>query len=294
VDFSFVKYEGLGNDFLVVDQRQGAPGAITPEMARRWCDRRFGVGGDGVLVLTESPQHLAHMTVLNADGSQPEMCGNGLRCVAAHLAAEQAHLAEVTVDTPAGPYRCAVQGQGGVYDVTVPMGQVRFGALAAGVPQALAPDPLEPLAVTVGGQEVELWPSSTGNPHALCVAGEGLDLMEAAERLGPLVGRSRWFPAGVNVAWARVQGPRDVELVVYERGAGLTLACGTGATASVAVLARLGLVPHGEPVRAHLPGGALEITVAPGQGAHSGAVTMRGAARRVFSGELAPRLARPA
>lgn len=292
---SFVKYEGLGNDFLVVDLRQGGQPEPSPEQARRWCDRRFGVGADGVLVLTASPGHQAHMSILNADGSKPEMCGNGLRCVAAYLAGQTPPPVEVLVDTPAGPYRCHVEGAPDAREVTVPMGQVSFGALAAGVPAALAPAALEPLQIEVQGRALRLWPSSTGNPHALCVVeGQG-DAGALAQELGPAVGQAPCFPRGVNAAWAVVRGPQEVDLVVYERGAGLTLACGTGATASVAVLARLGLVAMGQPVRARLPGGVLEITATPGlEPGSSGEVTMRGAARRVFSGELAPRMARPA
>ncbi len=315
---SFFKYHGLGNDFIVVDADQLPQGALTPAQARLLCDRRFGVGADGVLVLHPSPTARARMVILNADGSRPEMCGNGLRCVAAHLAVDLdgdgiddgigARIDAFDVDTDAGLFRCAVQRTpGGDLAVSVGMGRVSFDPALAGV-EAHHLDPHGRLHLLADGQPLTLHLASTGNPHAICLVEDPeADLIALAARLGPVAGANPAFARGANVSWARVSPMGLVELVVYERGAGLTLACGTGACAAVASLVRLGLLPAGRLHRVLLPGGALDIEVAPaghdegmilaeGGAASSasqvgaiaaglsGPVIMTGPAQRVFAG----------
>jgi diaminopimelate epimerase len=264
---AFSKYEGLGNDFIVVDARD--EGAVTPERAALLCDRRFGVGADGVLLLLPPRGHgcLARMRVLNADGSVPEMCGNGVRCVALHLArGRRLHGARDTtfhVDTDAGPRACTVEDARGEGMVTVEMGPVRVQA---------------DLAIEVDGQTIALTVADAGNPHAVML---GAFARGDIERLGPRLATHPAFERGTNVEFASVA--RDgVDLIVWERGVGITLACGTGACATAAVACAKGLLPRNSPIAVRLPGGTLEVTIDDG-----GAATMRGPARHVFSGETA-------
>jgi diaminopimelate epimerase len=266
----FDKYEGLGNDFIVVDASEEA--ALSPQAAAALCDRRFGVGADGVLLVlpARAAGTAARMRVINADGSIPEMCGNGLRCVALHVARGrrasdpgQARDLELRVETDAGERVCRLQGSLSDAMVTVDMGVVRV---------------LGDLAVPVDGRSVTVTAADAGNPHAVLL---GDFARSDAEAVGPRVATHADFPQGTNVEFARIAS-RGVDLVVWERGVGITLACGTGACATVAVACAKGLLPTGEPIEVRLPGGALEVTIAEG-----GRATMRGPARHVFSGETA-------
>jgi diaminopimelate epimerase len=264
----FDKYEGLGNDFIVIDVEDGA--ALEVDRAVRLCDRRRGVGADGVLMLSpaRSGAAAARMSVINADGSIPEMCGNGLRCVALHLARRGGPRAFV-VETDAGARACSIEGisvgsDGSIESfVTVAMGRVVVGGHQR---------------VDVEGQPVDLWLASAGNPHAVLF---GVSDRDSVNRLGPRIATHSAFPQGTNVGFATTHDGR-VDLVVWERGVGLTLACGTGACAAVAVGVERGLLPAGAPVDVSLPGGSLRVTRDP----LSGETTLRGPARHVFRGEL--------
>ncbi|HEY1696431.1 MAG TPA: diaminopimelate epimerase [Polyangiaceae bacterium] len=254
----FDKYEGLGNDFILVEAADAA--GLSVERVVRLCDRRFGVGADGVLLVL--PAHegpcAARMSVVNADGSVPEMCGNGLRCVATHLAAKRAHPAgPLRIETDAGERDCAVGDDG---EVTVDMGIVRA---------------LGERAVDVDGKPIVLALGDAGNPHAVLF---GTFARGDVERLGPRIATHAAFPRGTNVEFARVEGD-GIDLVVWERGVGVTMACGTGACAAVAVAVAGGLLPAGRAVTVQLPGGRLEVRIAV-----DGRATMRGPARHVFSG----------
>jgi diaminopimelate epimerase len=259
--FAFEKYEGLGNDFIVIEVPREASEGITPERARALCDRRFGIGADGVLLVSpaDNPAHAARMRVLNSDGSAPEMCGNGLRCVALHLARRRdAEALLFAVETDAGVRRSFVEGT----DVTVDMGAVRW---------------LGDQEIDLDGELVKVALADAGNPHAIL-----LELPSDAEiaRVGPRLATHAAFPRGTNVEFARV-GDDGIDLVVWERGAGLTMACGTGACATVAVACAKKLLRYGTPVTVRLPGGALTITIDEA----SAATRMRGPARHVFSGQ---------
>jgi|SoiMethySBSTD1v2_1073268.scaffolds.fasta_scaffold00540_25 diaminopimelate epimerase len=260
----FAKYEGLGNDFIVVDASD--PRAVDAELARRLCDRHFGIGGDGVLLVLppRSNGSRATMLVLNADGSQPEMCGNGVRCVALHLARRDgATGASYVVDTGAGPLLCEVDRNGDGGFVRTSMGKGR----REGEHRA-----------EHAGKNLIFTRISLGNPHAVAFDAE-LSL-EAIDELGPRI--SAALPGGANVEFAKLEGPRAFELVVWERGVGRTLACGTGAAATVVAAALSGRAPFGEPVNVRLPGGVLEINVS----RDDLEVHQRGPARLVFTGEL--------
>ncbi len=261
----FDKYEGLGNDFLVVDAP--ALDAMSPSLARRLCDRRFGVGGDGVLLVLppEDASHVARMRVVNADGSIPEMCGNGLRCVALHVARrrEVAHL-EGVFETDAGLRTVTLDRTRGHADVRVDMGEARV---------------LDERTLDIAGERVTLVHANTGNPHAILLPIEhGAHDRSRIERLGPHVEVHPSFENGTNVELVSRETDGSLRLTVWERGVGFTLACGTGACATVAVLVARGECKNDEPVLVHLPGGDLRITVVGGR------ATMEGPARHVFSG----------
>jgi diaminopimelate epimerase len=261
VPLRFAKYHGLGNDFVLVE----AP-LSTPERARRICDRRRGIGADGLVTLLppRTPGAAATMHIMNSDGSVAEMCGNAIRCVAKHLAERQGLSGTIVIDTDAGPKSCTLHrgAAGGIAAVSVEMGPARLEG---------------DQDFTAGGEALRATRVSMGNPHAVVFEKDAPSL-ERAGRIGPAVERA--VEGGVNVGFAR-PGPEGIDLVVWERGAGLTDACGTGACAAVVASVRRGAARAGAPVQVRLPGGALEITVS----ADLSRVTMRGPAERVFEGE---------
>jgi diaminopimelate epimerase len=285
---AFEKYEGLGNDFLIVDEAalplSGGLSASVADDVKRLCDRHFGVGGDGVLVVgaPRSPGSAGSMVVLNADGSRPEMCGNGLRCVAGYLASRKGMSAgSFTVDTDSGPLGCEVDGRGpgsvaeggrpggsggessAGWSVTIEMGEARM---------------LGALSLEAAGVAVKLERVSTGNPHAISF---GPHAPGDFERIGPVLAVHGAFPEGTNVELVEDEADGGLRVRVWERGVGPTLACGTGACAVAAAACSLGLrrFDHELPVR--LPGGQLWLRVDRGM-----RVRMRGPARLVFRGEV--------
>lgn len=272
----FAKYHGLGNDFIVVDLRTAPPDLAAkvqdPRTVIALCDRQFGVGGDGVLaILPSTAGDDARMRVLNSDGSEAEMCGNGLRCVSRWLvdhglvAEGEEHL----VDTDAGPLACRVDDVG----VRVDMRGATLDDACEGAP--LVDEPLE-----VDGERFVATAVSVGNPHLVLRAPADVAL---AQRVGPVLERHARFPRRTNVELAQLRSPTEMDLVVWERGAGLTQACGTGATAAVAAFVRAGDCPADEEVLVHLPGGDLLVRVS----ADLSRIRMTGPARRVFRGEVA-------
>jgi diaminopimelate epimerase len=263
---SFAKYEGIGNDFVVVDAEHEA--SITVERARELCDRHFGIGADGVLLVLPPrlPGARARMVVLNADGSRPEMCGNGLRCVALHLSrSDQRDRAEYLLETDAGPRQALVARNGDSGQVTLGMGRGVLGA---------------PLTGHFAGRAFEFSRVSMGNPHAIAFD-TGLD-ERALDELGPSISAAE--PSGTNVEVVEAAGPRAFSVLVWERGVGRTLACGTGAAAVAVMAAVSGRAPFGEAVEVRLPGGPLSLVVAK----ETLEVTLSGPARLVFSGQVAP------
>jgi len=260
---NFVKYEGAGNDFLVVEAATEA--AVSPERAAALCDRHFGVGADGVLLVVPPSRSAARarMVVLNADGSRPEMCGNGLRCVALHLARRDARqTTEYLVETDAGDRSTAVERRDGYADVTLGMGRGRLGGVRR---------------FGVKGELKEFVLVDMGNPHAVAF---GFELTPAElDEVGPAFSASQ--PGGANVEIVQLT-PAGLDVLVWERGVGRTLACGTGAAGVAVAAASNGLTRFGEPVQVRLPGGALTLAVEEG----TLEVTLRGPARLVFSGQV--------
>lgn len=285
------KYHGLGNDFVVVDLRAGEPPGPSmqdPAVARQVCDRHFGIGADGVLAVLppRTGGADATMRVINSDGSEAEMCGNGLRCFVKFLAERDPALSRkqaLTIDTGFGPLTCAISRTGGaVESVSVEMGRPRLTRRE--IPMAGPPDEgcLADL-LTVGGRQLAITAVSTGNPHAVSFVDEsGPPLMALARALGPTIETHDWFPRKANVEFAHLHAPDRIELVVWERGCGITLACGTGACATVVAACLRGLATAGSDVAVTLPGGTLSIRVAP----DLSGVRMTGPARHVFDSDL--------
>jgi len=290
----FGKYHGLGNDFLVVDLRDASPddaaAAQDPRTVAALCDRQFGVGGDGVLAILPAPGADARMRVLNSDGSEAEMCGNGIRCVAKYLH-DRGGIAKqsIAIDTGAGRLICDVHTRGATVDtVTVAMGAPRL--LRAEIPmtgpanERCIEQPLE-----IAGIARPMTAVSMGNPHAITFVSSRDEARTLAETIGRAVETHAWFPRKTNAELAHVISRGEIDLVVWERGCGITLACGTGACATAVAAVVTGRADEGEEIRVHLPGGPLAITVAKGLTG----VAMRGPAVHVFDGELDPRAVAP-
>jgi diaminopimelate epimerase len=256
----FRKYEGLGNDFIVMNLPSGS---IERSAVERLCDRHFGIGADGVLLIgpPSTPRASATMTVWNADGSRPEMCGNGIRCVAIEVARQKGiSEGELIIDTDAGPLACRLSRG----EIEVSMGTlVDHGEIE----------------LVVEGGAGRFRSLSIGNPHAVT-----FDHHDAAQvdRLGPRVSTSARFPDGTNVEFAEMRADGAIDLVVWERGVGRTLACGTGACATVGAACLSGFRSFDAWTEVRLPGGKLSVRVESG----SLAATLRGPARHVFQGEV--------
>ena len=251
--------QGVGNDFIIFDPGEVA-GVNLPELARRACDRHFGVGADGILVPAPSGVADLEMVYFNSDGSSSEMCGNGLRCLARY--ARDRGLIEddaLTVETGAGVRKVLLLGDG---SSRVDMGPPEFGA-----------------EVELHG--FSLLRVSMGNPHAVAFLRserevEALELRE----IGPPLENDPAFPGRTNVEFVFVRGDHDIRMRIWERGAGETLASGSGSCAAAA--ATIGRDLARSPVRVHLDGGVVEIEWA-GEGEP---VYMTGPAEYVCEGLL--------
>jgi diaminopimelate epimerase len=276
----FAKYEGLGNDFVVVDGRTQDL-ALVARHAEHLCDRHRGIGADGVL-LVEFHGDKPAMRVINADGSRPEMCGNGIRCVALYLKhtgflpAASGDRTEITIDTDAGLHRCRLWHEAGEDWVEVAMRPASLDP--ASLPVTGATNPVLDEAFEIDGTKVRLTCVSMGNPHAVTFD----DIGEARAVLGPRLGKHPRFPHEANIGFARMLGPQHIDLAVFERGAGFTQACGTGACAAVVAAIETGRANRAESIEVHLPGGVLKIVV----GDRAEPILMTGPARAVFQGEL--------
>lgn len=270
----FDKIEGLGNDFIVVDA--AAFPDLSVSRARALCDRHRGIGADGVLIV--DPIAMS-MRVINADGSRPEMCGNGIRCVMLWLAQRgRAHVGStLAIATDAGAHACTLLSfEAGDAEVRVAMRPYAIeperALVASEVPLIEADFPAE------DGHHVIGTYVSMGNPHFVIFDAAA----QRAADVAPAIERHRLFPSRVNVGLAEQTGPSALTLRVFERGVGYTEACGTGACAAAAAAVETGRMNRGEPIAVTLPGGELEIIV----GERGTPVYMTGPAHHVFRGEL--------
>jgi diaminopimelate epimerase len=270
----FTKMQGQGNDFIVVNAVH-APVALTQEQIRALADRHFGVGFDQLLVVEKArlPENDFGYRIYNADGGEVEQCGNGARCFARFVLEEGLTTKrEINVETASGVIRPRVEGSG---QVTVDMGAPRFDPRE--IP--FVADAVRPVyEIQVAGRPVEVSVLSMGNPHAVQVV-EDVERAPVTTQ-GPLIERHPAFPQRVNAGYMQVASRSHIRLRVWERGAGETLACGTGACAAVVAGIRLGLLDA--EVRVTTRGGDLLIRWPGG----SSPVMMTGDAVRVFDGEI--------
>lgn len=258
----FTKMHGLGNDYLYV---YGEVPSNIAALSQKLSDRHFGAGSDGMIYI--SPSRIANfrMRIFNADGSEAKMCGNGIRCVGKYVYdkgyTDQTHL---TIETLSGIKELDLQVQSGkVKSVTVDMGRAEVG---------------EDMELMIDGKPVHGTPVSVGNPHFVIFVH---DIEEVPLRsLGSLIEKNVAFPDGVNVEFVQRMGDCRLRMRVWERGSGVTMACGTGACASASAAVSKGYCSSCIPVSVELDGGTLEITVD-----RQFAVTMNGPAESVYEGE---------
>ena len=273
----FSKYQGLGNDFILIDNRHTAEPVISPEQAIAMCDRHFGIGGDGVIFALPGKNTDYTMRIYNSDGSEPEMCGNGIRCLAKFIAELEGNT-EVNksykIDTLAGLIIPKLQSNG---EVTVDMGEPEL--LAAKIPTTLnsgdgkvVAQPLE-----VDDRTWSVTTVSMGNPHCITFVEDSEAI--ALEQIGPKFEHHPVFPQRTNTEFVEVVESDYVKMRVWERGAGITLACGTGACATVVA----GVLNNkcDRNCTVELPGGCLQIDWS----ATDNRVYMTGPAIEVFKGK---------
>ena len=277
-ELSFSKYQGLGNDFLMLDGRNaldsGFVFGLTPELVVELCDRRFGVGGDGViLALPPNAGGELRMRIFNADGTEPEMCGNGIRCLARFLADRDGDGPGRTwqIDTLAGRIVPELLPDG---TIRVDMGAPFLEPEQVPTTLEIGPAGLPQGELDIDGERFAVAAAGMGNPHVVIPVPlvEEIDL----ERFGALLEVHPAFPAKTNVHFVQALAPDHLVMRVWERGAGPTLACGTGACATLVASHSLGL--SGRRARVDLPGGPLQIH----WDASSGKVFMDGPAEHVF------------
>ncbi|HMB18579.1 MAG TPA: diaminopimelate epimerase [Gaiellaceae bacterium] len=253
----FSKWHGLGNDYLLV-QRADLDAPLQPEQVRRLCDYHFGVGSDGVLEIVSANGDRAELVIWNPDGSTAELSGNGTRIAARWLARRSG---ADTVRLQVGPREVVARMRNGL-QVEMDMGSVEVGDT-------------EKLAVE--GGPVELTTASVGNPHAVVRTEPDREVLL---RLGPQIEKHERFPERTNVQLARVDGPHDLTVAVWERGAGETLASGTSAVACAAVAVARGWCES--PVTVHLAGGDLLVELDADWNTR-----LTGPAQEIFTGETA-------
>ena len=285
----FTKMHGLGNDYVYVNCFAETV-ANPAELAVRISDRHFGVGSDGLILIEPSEIADARMRMFNADGSESQMCGNGIRCVAKfvydrHLAhtgtefslpGQGTFPASLRIETRRGILTVGLEigADGKVSRVCVNMGQPILES--AKIPVAVDSPSVVNLPLSIEGQELSMTCVSMGNPHAVFFC-EDLDAIELS-RLGPIIERHELFPQRVNVHFVKADSPTEFTMKTWERGSGITLACGTGACACVVAGVLIG--QYERIVTAHLPGGDLQLNWCE----QDNCVYMTGPAAEVFSG----------
>jgi diaminopimelate epimerase len=265
----YVKSHGLGNDYIVIDPAK-VPFEVTPEAVRLICDRHRGVGSDGILLLSPGDGADFGVSIFNPDGSEAEKSGNGVRIFAKFLR-EHGYTKKdrFTLHTLGGRVTCVLERENGrVAQIAVDMGKARF-------------DPLD--AIEIDARRFEVTSVSVGNPHCVIVVP---DLTKVdIHTLGPKIETHPAFPDRTNVQFAQVVSRTEVRILIWERGAGHTLASGSSSCAVVAACHRRGLVDRD--VVVSMPGGQLSIAIA-----DDGEIRMRGPVEEICTGDLSPDLLR--
>ncbi len=262
----FTKMQGIGNDYVYIDcfkEEVNNPA----ELAVKVSDRHFGIGSDGLILICPSEVADCRMRMYNADGSESEMCGNGIRCVGKYVYDHKiVNKKEFTVETGAGIKNLTVLEEGG---------KAKAVAVDMGIPEITSEVPEK---IIIDGTEYEFIGISMGNPHAIYYM-DGIDDLDL-EAIGPSFETHERFPERTNSEFIEVVNDHYIRMRVWERGSGETWACGTGATASAVASALCGLT--GDKVEVELKGGNLLIE----WDRESGHVTMTGPATEVFQGEF--------
>lgn len=284
----FLKVQGAGNDFVLVDARGPLAerrrldwGAAAPKI----CDRHFGIGADGILLVEDTEAAAARMAIVNADGSDGQMCGNGFRCFTKYLI-ERAGLrptgGRLPIETGAGVLHAELDGAADpITQVRVAVGPAYLEPEQVPV-RAPAPGPVLRHRVQAAGRELELTCVGMGNPHAVWFTDEEIDNFPLAE-IGPLIEHHPDFPSRVNFEIVNVLAPDRLRMRVWERGVGETLACGSGACAVLVAACLRGLA--GQRAAVEPPGGALEIAW-DGRNQPNASVYMTGPAEFTFEGAI--------
>lgn len=258
----FTKMHGLGNDYLYV---YGEVPENIAELSLKLSDRHFGAGSDGMIYITPSDTADFKMRIFNADGSEAMMCGNGIRCVGKYVYdkgyTDKTHL---KIDTLSGVKILELNIRNGkVCSVKVNMGKSVVS---------------EGITIEAAGMAVSLTPVSMGNPHAVVFVNDAEKI--ELEKIGPAIEHHKAFPDGVNAEFVQVISPTELRMRVWERGSGITFACGTGACASVAAAIAKGFCKYNTEIKVQLDGGTLNIIIADDH-----TVTMTGPATTVYEGE---------
>ena len=271
----FTKMQGCGNDYVYVDCFAQETPANPPALSQKIADRNFGVGGDGLILICPSEQADARMIMFNADGSEAEMCGNGVRCVAKYVYDHGiAKKPTLTIETGRGVLTVEVETQAGkVQQVRVDMGEPIIEA--ARIPTTLPGNP--PIDVPLPGYDLKVTCVSMGNPH--CIAFVDEVTRQHVHEIGPRIEKDAAFPRKTNVEFVKVNRSNDVIFRVWERGSGETLACGTGACAVCVAGVLTGRAERA--ITAHLLGGDLQLLWSE----KDNHVYMTGPAVEVFSGD---------
>jgi diaminopimelate epimerase len=270
MEIPFAKLHGNGNDFIIIDEYQNVviPDEMKGQFAASYCDRRFGIGADGVIYLVRSEKNDLRMRLLQPDESEAEMCGNGIRCLA-KAASDAGYVKDsCTVETPAGPIGVAMENTEDGFLATVTMTPPQFDR--KDIPAAGEGEYRERIG------DFEVFAVNTGVPHAVIMV-DAVDAIDV-EAVAPPIRRHASFPKGANVNFVEKTGENSIRIRTFERGVEEeTLSCGTGATASAAVAHRQGLV--GETVEVETRGGPLTIYLQDG-------AKMKGPATTVFTGKI--------
>ena len=272
----FLKVHGIGNDFVLMDYLKGAPDLAWPELAQKMCDRHFGIGADGLVLLLPSTEADLRMRIFNPDGSGAEMCGNATRCVARYV--YQRNLVSsrlIQVETLAGLRipEIVTNDQGEFAGVKVDMGEPILNPVQ--IPMSVNNENIVNYPLQFSGGELMITAVSMGNPHCVTFVSQ-LDKVPFFD-WGPKLEVHPLFPRKTNVEFVEVLNPKEVRMRVWERGAAETLGCGTGACA-VGVAGVLNNLTNRR-ITVHLPGGDLQI-----EWAENSHVYMTGPAEEVFTG----------
>ncbi len=278
----FSKFQGLGNDFIIFDARGNDLDSFFSEnkynTIERLCDRHFGIGADGIILVLESNiKCFAKMKIFNSDGSEPEMCGNGIRCLIGYLNDnnELNEQLDIPIETKAGKLLISLNGN---ENIKVNMGEPILSPEKIPTKLLIDETSIPNGKITINDFDLRVYAVSMGNPHMIVFVNNIDDIL--FEEWGSYLERHSFFPKGSNVHFVELIDESNIKVRVWERGCGQTLACGTGACACLVVTSRLGKTL--DKANVYLPGGKLLIEW-PNQ---IGPVYMQGPARKVFIGEI--------